>query len=80
MAVAFEELEIHGCEQCHNYHDVQKTNDEMVGVGDESVCIDCHDEGDEGFDVAVVMHQAITDLVDLNESANSKLTDVKIKE
>ena len=79
MAVAFEELEIHGCEQCHNYHDVQKTNDEMVGVGDESVCTDCHDEGDEGFNVAKLMHQAITDLVDLNESANSKLTDVKIK-
>jgi len=79
MAAAFEELEIHGCEQCHNYHDVQKTNDEMIGVGDESVCIECHDDGDEGYNTSKLIHEAIVDLVELNDSANSKLTEVKIK-
>ncbi len=79
MAEVFEELDIHGCEQCHGYHAVQKTNDEMIGTGDNSVCIECHDEGDAGYDASKFIHRAIIELVNLNDSAKSKLTDVKIK-
>ncbi|NNE45378.1 MAG: hypothetical protein HKN37_01830 [Rhodothermales bacterium] len=69
MARAFNEEELHGCEECHGIHDVSKTTLEMVGVGDESVCTACHDEGDDGYRVAEEMYAQLTALVSAQDSA-----------
>jgi len=41
------QFEKHGwpeCETCHGKHDIQKPNDDMVGVGSKSVCVKCHEK------------------------------------
>lgn len=67
----------HGCVTCHNNHDIKKPNDSFVGIGDDAICSDCHDEGDKGYVEAKKIHQELTNLSTLYDSANVKLTKVK---
>lgn len=62
MAEAFIEDELHGCEECHGNHDVVRTTDEMVGGGESSVCTDCHDSGDRGYESAVAIRTYLDSL------------------
>ena len=77
MARPYAELEMHACEQCHGYHDVAKTFDEMVGVGEHSVCIACHSEGDKGFQSAVEIYTSVKELVNTLDSAHYRLREVQ---
>ncbi len=77
MARAFEEEQLHGCEECHGIHDVDVTTLEMVGVGDESVCTGCHDEGDEGYQVAEEMYTQLMSLVAAKDSAAALADEVQ---
>jgi predicted CXXCH cytochrome family protein len=65
----FREAGLEACIECHNHHAIEKPTDDMVGVGAESVCMDCHAAGDPAYNVASVMHDALTTLVSLNDSA-----------
>jgi predicted CXXCH cytochrome family protein len=79
MASAFDELGFHGCEQCHGYHAIQKTSDNLVGVDINSFCVKCHEEGDKGYEVAKDIKIQISDLVTLYDSASTKSKDVIVK-
>ncbi len=79
MASAFDELGFHGCEQCHGYHAIQKTNDDFVGVNINSFCVKCHEEGDKGYEVAKDIKIQISDLVTLYDSASAKSKEVIVK-
>jgi len=79
MAKAFEEQDFHGCEQCHGNHGVQKPTDEMIGVGKESKCIDCHTEGDKGYKVSKNIHLSLIQLKNEYDAANAKYLEVRQK-
>ena len=79
MASAFEEMQFHGCEQCHGYHAIKKTSDKLVGVNKESFCVNCHEDGDTGYEAAKNIKFHILELVSLYDSASTKATDVQIK-
>lgn len=79
MASAFEKEDLHGCEECHGNHDIEKTSDEMVGVGERSVCIDCHTEGDEGYAAARLIGDHLNKLTSTYASALEKQEDVRRK-
>ena len=59
---AFAEEELPECETCHSNHDIEPPTDSMIGIGDESMCIDCHSEGSTGFEVAEILHAKIDTL------------------
>lgn len=69
MGEAFAEQELHACEECHGNHDIPYTSDDMVGVGKNSTCINCHSEGDEGYKSASEIHKELTQTVALYDSA-----------
>jgi hypothetical protein len=79
MAKAFQEQDFHGCEQCHGNHAIEKPNDEMVGVGKSSKCVDCHSAGDEGYEVSKKLYSSITNLKNKFDAANAKFLEVKKK-
>jgi predicted CXXCH cytochrome family protein len=56
---AFDKIQVGECIRCHNNHDILKPNDEMLGVGQSSVCTSCHN-GDKGFSAAEQMSVKIT--------------------
>ncbi|MEJ2720216.1 MAG: hypothetical protein P8181_03620 [bacterium] len=78
MAVAFEENGYHGCEECHGNHGVQKTFDDMVGTGEQSVCIACHD-GDAGYEAAKQIREDLRQLVSVYEEAEARKAEVHRK-
>ncbi|MEE9271023.1 MAG: cytochrome c3 family protein [Candidatus Krumholzibacteria bacterium] len=76
MGAAFDREELHGCEECHGNHDVKRTADDMVGIGDAAVCIDCHDEGDKGYETAGKISGLLTALTTVYDQAETKREEV----
>lgn len=58
----FEETGDPECESCHSNHNVRPITDDFLGVGDEQVCSNCHDEEDEAWEVALALRADIEDL------------------
>jgi len=79
VAMAFENENLVACEECHGNHKVLKTSDEMVGVGPNSTCMECHDEGDDGYAAAQMIHTHITTLSILYDVASEKQEEVQRK-
>jgi predicted CXXCH cytochrome family protein len=59
---AFAETGSADCITCHNHHDIAKTNDAMLGVGEGSFCVTCHSEGDAGYKAAALMSSRLDSL------------------
>jgi hypothetical protein len=77
MGEVFAEQELHACEECHGNHNVPKTNDDMVGVGEESTCMNCHDEGDPGYEAAAKIHKKLTRSVAIYDTAEFQQLEVQ---
>jgi predicted CXXCH cytochrome family protein len=58
----FKEEDIHECGACHSNHNIIDPTDEMLGVGEKSVCVKCHKSDDEGYKVAQEMSLLIDSL------------------
>ncbi len=71
----FKEAGLLQCAVCHNYHNISKPDDSFVGVGEKSVCITCHSEGDGGFEIAknISLH-----LDSLNNQYNKAIKELEI--
>jgi predicted CXXCH cytochrome family protein len=54
---AFAAAGMPGCVTCHSNHGIKQPNDTMVGTGPQSVCTNCHSDGDAGFKAAADMQQ-----------------------
>jgi len=59
---AFDAMGEPECETCHSNHDIEAPTDDFVGVGENAVCMNCHGEGDPGYEVAATVHQRMSDL------------------
>jgi predicted CXXCH cytochrome family protein len=59
---AFEALGVGQCLACHNNHDVSRPDDDMLGIGPNATCVQCHSEGEPGFEAAKLMKQDIDEL------------------
>ncbi len=68
---AFAENDLPECETCHGYHEIQHPHDEMLGVDEVSICIDCHDEGSKAYETAAAMRAKIDLLKKKIEDADS---------
>lgn len=66
---AHDKLGIPECEICHGNHKIMRTSDEMLGTGEEALCIKCHTADSRGYIVATSMKGAIEALkTDIKES------------
>jgi hypothetical protein len=79
MGRAFEREKLHDCEECHGNHDVEKTTIDMVGVGERSVCVACHAEGDTGYAAASEIYDHLQGLVAVYERAETRRAEVARK-
>jgi predicted CXXCH cytochrome family protein len=49
---AFADMGLGQCTECHGVHEILAPQDSWLGVGGQSVCVNCHAEGDAGYMVA----------------------------
>jgi hypothetical protein len=77
MGRAFVEKGYHGCEECHSNHEIHKTSDQMIGSHEGAVCLDCHSEGDKGFQAAGMIHAELAGLDSVYARAVAAQTEVQ---
>lgn len=61
-APVFEAMDLPGCASCHSNHDVIQPPDSALGIGDQSFCVNCHSEGDDGANVGLAMRAHLDSL------------------
>src|SRR4029079_10347136 len=49
--LTFDAMQVGECIACHSNHAIQTPGDEMLGVGEKSVCNSCHGQGEDGVAV-----------------------------
>ncbi len=76
---AFQEADLPQCETCHSNHDIVKPTDEMVGTEPGSFCIDCHNEGDKGYQTAGAISTLLDSLVMMEKRARAVIEDADRK-
>jgi len=72
-AQAFATAGFPGCVTCHNNHGIAKPSDAMLGAGAQSVCTNCHVEGDAGHVSAVSLQKSLGGLAQAIEQADDVL-------
>lgn len=78
MATGFKNEELHACLECHGTHGIDKPNDDMVGIGEKSICLDCHESGDNGYNVADTINTMLKSIVASYDSALIKQKEIQI--
>jgi predicted CXXCH cytochrome family protein len=56
---AFASAGLPGCVTCHSNHGIAQPSDAMLGTSGQSVCTNCHTQGDAGYKAAGDMQQQI---------------------
>jgi Cytochrome c3/Cytochrome c554 and c-prime len=59
---AFQQKDLHECAACHSNHAIVHPTDDMLGAGDKSFCIKCHQTGDKGLTLGIEMKHLIDSL------------------
>ena len=45
----FAAMKLGACIACHSNHRIQHPTDKLLGTGKDSICLNCHSEGDKGY-------------------------------
>jgi len=61
---AFQAASLPGCVTCHSNHRIVHPTDAFLGTGQQSVCTNCHTQGDAGYQAAGQFQQQIAGLED----------------
>ena len=69
---------INACEQCHGYHNIKHPDDEMLNEANSSVCSECHSEGEDGFQTAILIYNELKTLSILYDSVKNKSEAINI--
>jgi hypothetical protein len=87
---AFEAASLPGCVTCHSNHRIAHPTDAMLGTGPQSVCTNCHTEGDAGYQAATQMAQQLdrldtsvqgaSEILDRAESAGMEVSDAQLEQ
>jgi predicted CXXCH cytochrome family protein len=73
----FDRMKLPECATCHSNHKILRTNDEMVGVSQQAVCIRCHAPGSRGYQAAEQMGKTIAELSGAIHTAEAKLAEAE---
>jgi len=68
---AFDAMQLGECLVCHGNHDIRHPSDEMLGVSKSATCVNCHSEGDAGYQPAHKMRQKIDELAEHLDQAET---------
>ena len=87
---AFQAASLPGCVSCHSNHRIVHPSDVMLGTGKESVCTNCHTQGDAGYKAAEQFQEQIArlegtvkssdEILDRAESAGMEVSDARLEQ
>ncbi len=87
---AFDAASLPGCVTCHSNHRISHPTDAMLGTGPQSVCTNCHTDGDAGYQTATQIAQQLgrldtsvkqaAEILDRAESAGMEVSDAQLEQ
>jgi predicted CXXCH cytochrome family protein len=77
--IPWKEMDLPECEQCHGNHYIQSATDDLLGVSEDAICLDCHDENSAGYKTAAAMSMSIDSLKFSIETAESVVEEAERK-
>jgi hypothetical protein len=87
---AFAAASLPGCVTCHSNHRISHPTDAMLGNGTQSVCTNCHTDGDAGYQAATQIAQQLgrldasvkgaAEILDRAESAGMEVSDAQLEQ
>jgi len=72
--VAFDDMGLTECEACHGNHAIVASDDNMLGIGEEAICVQCHDDGSKGYNIAALLRSDIDSLVNKINNAEMMMS------
>jgi hypothetical protein len=60
---AFDQKQLAECVTCHGNHLIAQPTDQLIGISQGALCINCHQPGDKGFVAAGIMRSRIDELI-----------------
>jgi predicted CXXCH cytochrome family protein len=75
----WKEMDLPECEQCHGNHYIQAATDDLLGVSEDAICLDCHDENSQGYITAAAMSMSIDSLMFSIEAAEEVVEEAERK-
>ncbi|UCE65768.1 MAG: cytochrome c3 family protein [Candidatus Zixiibacteriota bacterium] len=75
----WKEMDLPECEQCHGNHYIQAVTDDLLGVSEDAICLDCHDETSAGYKTAMAMSMSIDSLKFSIEAAQAVVEEAELK-
>jgi len=70
---AFAAAGLPACVTCHSNHGIVHPMDDFIGTGDKSVCMQCHSQGDPGYNAAAQMKRQLLELATATSNAGQIL-------
>jgi len=87
---AFEAASLPGCVTCHSNHRISHPTDAMLGTGPQSVCTNCHTDGDAGYQASAQIAQQLdrldtsvkgaAEILDRAQSAGMEVSDAQLEQ
>ncbi len=79
--IAYEENDFPMCETCHSNHKILRPSDDMLGITEGSVCLECHaqDDGNRGYETAAGVAESVNKLLVAHLGARALLNDAITK-
>jgi len=76
---AFAKMDLPSCVHCHGNHEIKRPTDDMLGVADGALCVQCHAAGDAGYKQAETMRKGIDQLKVALTASESLITQAEQK-
>lgn len=69
----YDEMGISECEACHGNHKILPPSDEMLGTGEQAVCIQCHESDSEPYKIASRIKAKLDEFIEKIQMADELL-------
>ncbi len=79
LAPAFKERSLADCVACHGKHEITHTSEEWVGAKPGSTCGKCHEQGDEGAELALYFVDSMSSVRQSFDEIHELLTEAETK-
>jgi predicted CXXCH cytochrome family protein len=76
---AFARMDLPSCVHCHGNHEIKRPTDDLLGVAEGALCVQCHVAGDAGYKQAESMRKGINQLKVALAGSESLLTQAEQK-
>jgi predicted CXXCH cytochrome family protein len=76
--VPFKEAGLPQCATCHDHHKILRPTDEFLGVGDQAVCVTCHEPGSKGYQAAAAFKASLDSLKAVVEEARGTVKKAEV--